>query len=86
MERFGHSSCNVDFLEGYIESLGKLGIKDNSFDIVVLVSNVEFCDGCVSVLVDRSNCVVNLVPDKEAVFREVYRVLKVPACVCWVRV
>ena len=30
-----------------------------------------------------SNCVINLVPDKEAVFREVYRVLKVWCrCVC----
>ncbi len=46
--------------------------------------NVEFREGCLEALplaggtVDAltSNCVINLVPDKQAVFREIYRVLK----------
>ncbi|MDR1690710.1 MAG: methyltransferase domain-containing protein, partial [Candidatus Methanoplasma sp.] len=57
-ERFGFKTSNVDFIQGYIEDLGSLGIKDQSIDVVI------------------SNCVINLSPDKESVFREIYRVLK----------
>ncbi|XP_032889946.1 arsenite methyltransferase [Amblyraja radiata] len=57
-QRFGFSKPNVDFLQGYIEKLGDIGLKDNSFDLVI------------------SNCVVNLSPDKTAVLKEAYRVLK----------
>lgn len=35
MKQFGHSSCNVDFLLGYIEKLDTVGIKDNVFDVVM---------------------------------------------------
>jgi len=56
--RFGYRASNVQFLQGYIEDLGSLGIKDNSVDVVI------------------SNCVINLSPAKEQVFREIYRVLK----------
>ena len=55
---FGHAESNVEFLQGYIESLGELGLADASFDVVV------------------SNCVVNLSPDKDAVLREIFRLLK----------
>ncbi len=46
---------NVEFREGYIESLP---LADESVDVVI------------------SNCVINLSPDKEAVFREAARVLR----------
>lgn len=58
MKRFGFSESNVEFLQGYIEDLEGLGIKDNSVDAVI------------------SNCVINLSPDKERVFSEIFRVLK----------
>ena len=58
MERFGYSSPNVEFHQGYIEDLREAGIADNSVDVVI------------------SNCVINLSPDKEKVFSELFRVLK----------
>ena len=57
-ERFGFKASNVQFLQGYIEDLKSLGIKDNSIDVVI------------------SNCVINLSPAKELVFKEIFRVLK----------
>ncbi len=35
MEKFGYSKPNVEFVKGYIEDLGELGIKDNSIDVVM---------------------------------------------------
>ncbi|XP_021253762.1 arsenite methyltransferase isoform X2 [Numida meleagris] len=58
MEKFGYQKPNVDFLQGYIENLGDVGLADESYDVVI------------------SNCVINLTPDKRAVLREAYRVLK----------
>ena len=55
---FGYSKPNVEFKQGFIEGLDKLGLQDNYFDVIV------------------SNCVINLCPDKEAVLRQAYRVLK----------
>ena len=57
-DKFGYEKSNVEFRKGYIEELDKLGLEDNSFDIII------------------SNCVINLSPDKEAVLREAYRILK----------
>ncbi|MEX2526249.1 MAG: methyltransferase domain-containing protein [Gemmatimonadota bacterium] len=39
-ERFGHSHSNVDFRLGYMETLGEVGIDDESADVVV--SNCVF--------------------------------------------
>jgi ubiquinone/menaquinone biosynthesis C-methylase UbiE len=57
---------------------------------VVESANVEFClgemehmpveDNSVDVII--SNCVINLSPDKDAVFREAYRVLKLGGRLC----
>ncbi|NXW93725.1 AS3MT methyltransferase, partial [Alopecoenas beccarii] len=58
MGKFGYQKPNVEFLQGYMEKLGDVGLADESYDIVI------------------SNCVVNLAPDKRAVLREAYRVLK----------
>lgn len=57
-KRFGFTTPNVDFKQGYIEDLAGCGIADNSVDLVI------------------SNCVINLSPDKERVFSEIFRVLK----------
>ena len=57
-KRFGFKKSNVKFIQGYIEDLKSLGIKDQSVDVVI------------------SNCVINLSPAKEQVFKEIYRVLK----------
>jgi SAM-dependent methyltransferase len=55
-ERFGYA--NVEFVEGDIERLDRLGLEPGSFDAIV------------------SNCVINLVADKAAVFRAAHRLLK----------
>lgn len=55
-EKFGFN--NVEFIQGYIEELDKLGLDASSFDIIV------------------SNCVVNLSPDKDAVIKGAYDLLK----------
>ena len=55
---FGYASPNTQFLKGYIEDLGSVGIASNSIDVVT------------------SNCVINLSPNKERVFKEIFRVLK----------
>ncbi len=57
-ERFGLPAPNVVFLQGYMENLRAMGIKDHSVDVVI------------------SNCVINLSPDKDLVFSEIFRVLK----------
>jgi len=57
-KRFNFKRSNVKFIQGYIEDLRSLGIKDNSVDVVI------------------SNCVINLSPAKEQVFKEIYRVLR----------
>jgi len=57
-ERFGYSTSNVKFYQGYIEDLKSLGIEEKTVDVVI------------------SNCVINLSPAKEEVFKEIYRVLK----------
>ncbi|NXO04161.1 AS3MT methyltransferase, partial [Rhinopomastus cyanomelas] len=58
MDKFGYRKPNIEFLQGYLEKLGDVGLTSESYDIVI------------------SNCVINLVPDKRAVLREAYRVLK----------
>ncbi len=57
-DRFGHQVSNVEFHQGYMETLDLIGLEDDSVDVVI------------------SNCVINLAPDKERVFREIFRVLK----------
>lgn len=57
-DALGHPAPTTDFRLGLIESLGALGLGDESVDVVI------------------SNCVLNLAPDKERVFREITRVLR----------
>src|SRR5437762_3030410 len=35
MARFGYSRANVSFLQGFIETLGTLGLKKETFDVVI---------------------------------------------------
>lgn len=37
MARFEYSKPNVEFLEGYIEDLGALGIEDGTVDVVISI-------------------------------------------------
>jgi SAM-dependent methyltransferase len=57
-ERFGFAASNVDFVDGDIERLDRLGLPAENFDVIV------------------SNCVINLVEDKAAVFAAAHRLLK----------
>ncbi|XP_039593293.1 arsenite methyltransferase-like [Polypterus senegalus] len=57
-EKFGFKRPNVNFLQGYIETLQEVGLQECSYDVII------------------SNCVINLSPDKKAVLKEAYRVLK----------
>ena len=57
-ERFGYARSNVRFIEGDIEKLLELNLREGHFDIIV------------------SNCVINLVADKRAVFEAAHRLLK----------
>jgi arsenite methyltransferase len=70
-KKFGFCKPNVEFLEGYIENLEDLKLADNSFDIIVYASIFCYTSNQIS-----SNCVINLSPNKEAVIREAFRVLK----------
>ncbi|MBI4405217.1 MAG: methyltransferase domain-containing protein [Deltaproteobacteria bacterium] len=58
MDKYGFTTPNIQFLNGYIEDLESIGIKNSSVDVVI------------------SNCVINLSPEKERVFSEIFRVLK----------
>lgn len=57
-EKYGHAKSNVEFLKGDIQELEKLGLEENSFDLII------------------SNSVINLVPNKQKVLKELYRCLK----------
>ena len=71
------SVVGVDFTQAMVdrdtESAGKLGLSNVSFlrgDIEALAQEDDSADAVIS------NCVVNLAPDKDAVFREAFRVLR----------
>ena len=69
----------IDFTQEMIEQARK-AIEAASLrerDIELRVGNVadtRLSDSCADVVI--SNCVINLIPDKAAVYREVYRILK----------
>ena len=67
----------VDFTQDMIdraeENATKLGLQNGSFKLGD-IEDLPLEDATVDVVM--SNCVVNLAPDKDAVFREAYRVLR----------
>ncbi|MDB2447054.1 methyltransferase domain-containing protein [bacterium] len=56
-DKFGFLNSNVEFKEGYLENLLKLGLENKSFDVII------------------SNCVINLVKDKQVVLDSCYELL-----------
>lgn len=35
MEKFGYKEPNVNFIQGYIETLREAGLKENSYDLIM---------------------------------------------------
>jgi arsenite methyltransferase len=68
-EMIGRANINKD----------KLGFKNVEFKLGD-IENLPLADNTADVVV--SNCVLNLVPDKQAAFNEIYRVLKPAARFC----
>jgi SAM-dependent methyltransferase len=68
----------VDFAPHMIErakqTLAEVGLTETTELVVADLEQVALPDGLANVVI--SNCVINLCPDKEAVYREVFRVLK----------
>jgi len=68
----------VDFAPQMIEqanqAVTETGLRDRVKLIVGDMENLELPDGFADVV--TSNCVINLSPDKEAVYREAFRILK----------
>lgn len=57
-EKFGYQKPNVSFIKGNIEDLASLGLKNESFDLII------------------SNCVLNLVTNKQKVLNDAFKLLK----------
>ncbi|KFP32053.1 Arsenite methyltransferase, partial [Colius striatus] len=69
MEKFGYQKPNVEFLQGYMEKLGDVGLADESYDIVI--------SNCVINLVPDKRAVLReahrvLKPRGEMYFSDVY--------------
>jgi ubiquinone/menaquinone biosynthesis C-methylase UbiE len=68
----------VDFAAHMIErakqTLAEAGLTETTELVVADLERVTLPDGLANVVI--SNCVINLCPDKAAVYREVFRVLK----------
>lgn len=84
-EAFAFPEPNVNFIEGFIEGLEGAGLQEETFDIIMygLIKAIATSMRCHPRLFPpprilcSSNCVINLSPNKEAVLKETYRVLKV---------
>lgn len=68
----------IDMTESMVkkarENAAKLGFENITF-VLGDIENIPISDNLADVLI--SNCVLNLVPDKEKAFREIYRILKI---------
>lgn len=73
----------LDFTQEMIDKANlnkrKLGLKNVEFKLGD-IDNMPIDDECIDVVI--SNCVLNLVPDKQKAFNEMYRVLKPGAHFC----
>lgn len=56
------------------QAVAEAGLKDTVNLLVADMERLELPDGSANVVI--SNCVINLCPDKEAVYREAFRILK----------
>lgn len=74
----GGKVVGVDFSPCMImraqQSVAETGLKDTVNLLVADMERLELPDGSANVVI--SNCVINLCPDKEAVYREAFRILK----------
>jgi SAM-dependent methyltransferase len=68
----------VDFapemIEGAAKAAGEAGVSDQVKLVVGDLEQLDLPDDSADVVI--SNCVINLCPDKEAVYREAYRILR----------
>jgi SAM-dependent methyltransferase len=74
----GGKVVGVDFAPHMIErakqTAAEAGLMETTEFVVTDLERVALPDGIADVLI--SNCVINLCPDKEAVYREAFRILK----------
>ncbi|MDP6573020.1 MAG: methyltransferase domain-containing protein [Rhodospirillales bacterium] len=74
----GGKVVGVDFSAHMIErarqTVAEAGLTEMTGFVVSGLGRVELADGVADVVI--SNCVINLCPDKEAVYREAFRILK----------
>ena len=77
-ERFGFQTSNVRFLEGYIEQLSDLGLKPNSFDVIVSNCVINLSTDKLAVFKGAYNL---LKPGGEMYFADVYADRRLPDAV-----
>ena len=77
-EKFAFQKSNVKFLEGYIEKLGDLGLKPDSFDVIVSNCVVNLSTDKLAVLKGAYNL---LKPGGEMYFADVYADRRLPDAV-----
>ncbi len=74
----GGKVVGVDFAPHMIarakQAAAEAGLTETTEFVVADLGRVELPDGVADVVI--SNCVINLCPDKEAVYREAFRILK----------
>ena len=74
----GGKVVGVDFAPHMIErakhTAAEAGLTETTEFVVADLGRVELTDGIADMVI--SNCVINLCPDKEAVYREAFRILK----------
>lgn len=78
MREFGYGKPNVRFLQGYIESLGDLGLEPASFDVIVSNCVINLAVDKPAVLGGACNL---LKPGGEMYFSDVYCDRRVPAAI-----
>lgn len=69
----------IDFAPQMIErakqAVAKAGLQDRNIELLIAeMASTQLPDSCADVVI--SNCVINLIPDKEAVYREACRLLQ----------
>ena len=75
-QRFGHCCSNVQFVEGYIEELDKLGLEPASFDVIVSNCVINLSPDKAAVLSGARSL---LKPGGEMYFADVYADRRLPA-------
>lgn len=74
-QRFGHCCSNVQFVEGYIEELDKLGLEPASFDVIVSNCVINLSPDKAAVLAGARSL---LKPGGEMYFADVYADRRLP--------